>query len=62
MLLQERVSKAKHIQFVSGARSWIFWTANFCWDMVVVTVAAILVVIITAIIDISGANDNCRCR
>lgn len=33
-LIQERVTKAKHLQFVSGVSPLIYWVANFFWDMV----------------------------
>ena len=33
-LIQERVSKAKHLQFVSGVNPAGYWVANFTWDMV----------------------------
>ncbi|KAI4904249.1 hypothetical protein NFI96_031778 [Prochilodus magdalenae] len=32
-LIEERVSKAKHLQFVSGVKPILYWTANFAWDM-----------------------------
>lgn len=33
-LIEERVSKAKHLQFVSGVKPILYWSANFVWDMV----------------------------
>uniref|UniRef100_A0A3P9ID37 ABC transporter domain-containing protein n=1 Tax=Oryzias latipes TaxID=8090 RepID=A0A3P9ID37_ORYLA len=33
-LIQERVNKAKHMQFISGVQPLLYWTANFLWDMV----------------------------
>ena len=33
-LVTERVTKAKHLQFVSGAEPLIYWLVNFLWDMV----------------------------
>ena len=33
-LIQERVSKAKHLQFISGVKPVIYWLSNFVWDMV----------------------------
>lgn len=33
-LIEERVSKAKHLQFVSGVKPILYWLANFAWDMV----------------------------
>lgn len=33
-LIQERVTKAKHLQFVSGVSPAIYWLTNFMWDIV----------------------------
>lgn len=33
-LIQERVSKAKHMQFISGVQPLLYWVATFTWDMV----------------------------
>lgn len=33
-LIEERVSKAKHLQFVSGMKPLTYWLGNFAWDMV----------------------------
>ncbi|XP_035527331.1 retinal-specific phospholipid-transporting ATPase ABCA4-like isoform X2 [Morone saxatilis] len=33
-LIQERVTKAKHLQFVSGVSPLVYWVANFFWDMI----------------------------
>lgn len=33
-LIQERVNKAKHMQFISGVQPLLYWLANFIWDMV----------------------------
>lgn len=33
-LIDERVSHAKHLQFVSGLNPLLYWIANFAWDMV----------------------------
>ncbi|XP_062888600.1 phospholipid-transporting ATPase ABCA1-like isoform X1 [Mobula hypostoma] len=45
-LVEERVSKAKHLQFVSGVKPGIYWLANFAWDMCNYAVPATMVVII----------------
>lgn len=33
-LIQERVTQAKHLQFVSGVSPLLYWSTNFLWDMV----------------------------
>ena len=33
-LVEERSSKAKHLQFVSGVKPATFWIASYTWDMV----------------------------
>ncbi|XP_070693444.1 phospholipid-transporting ATPase ABCA1b [Pempheris klunzingeri] len=45
-LIQERVSKAKHMQFISGVQPLLYWVANFIWDMCNYIVPATLVVVI----------------
>ncbi|NWU92033.1 ABCA4 protein, partial [Upupa epops] len=45
-LIQERVTKAKHLQFVSGVSPVIYWITNFMWDIVNYALSAGMVVII----------------
>ncbi|XP_032411113.1 phospholipid-transporting ATPase ABCA1b isoform X1 [Xiphophorus hellerii] len=45
-LIQERVSKAKHMQFISGVHPLLYWLANFTWDMCNYCVPATLVILI----------------
>ncbi|CAJ0965412.1 unnamed protein product [Ranitomeya imitator] len=45
-LIQERVTKAKHLQCISGVKPVIYWLANFVWDMCNYIVPATLVIII----------------
>ncbi|XP_072526701.1 phospholipid-transporting ATPase ABCA1-like [Salminus brasiliensis] len=45
-LIQERVSKAKHLQFVSGVNPAGYWIANFIWDMCNYIVPCFIVIII----------------
>ena len=33
-LVEERVSKAKHLQFVSGVKPFTFWISTYTWDLV----------------------------
>ncbi|XP_047672257.1 phospholipid-transporting ATPase ABCA1 isoform X1 [Tachysurus fulvidraco] len=45
-LIQERVSKAKHLQFVSGVNPAAYWVANFTWDMCNYVVPCLIVIVI----------------
>ncbi|XP_054907006.1 phospholipid-transporting ATPase ABCA1-like isoform X1 [Poeciliopsis prolifica] len=45
-LIQERVSKAKHLQFVSGVNPTIYWITNFVWDMCNYIVPCFIVIVI----------------
>uniref|UniRef100_A0A8D3DIJ6 P-type phospholipid transporter n=1 Tax=Scophthalmus maximus TaxID=52904 RepID=A0A8D3DIJ6_SCOMX len=43
-LIQERVTKAKHLQFVSGVSPVVYWGANFFWDMINYSLSTALVI------------------
>ncbi|KAF7669647.1 hypothetical protein LDENG_00162820 [Lucifuga dentata] len=43
-LIQERVTKAKHLQFVSGVSPVVYWVANFFWDMMNYSLSTAMVV------------------
>ncbi|XP_023576085.1 retinal-specific ATP-binding cassette transporter [Octodon degus] len=43
-LIQERVTKAKHLQFISGVSPTTYWLTNFFWDIMNYAVSAGLVV------------------
>ncbi|XP_039671640.1 retinal-specific phospholipid-transporting ATPase ABCA4-like [Perca fluviatilis] len=43
-LIQERATKAKHLQFVSGVSPSVYWVANFFWDMVNYSLSTAMVV------------------
>ncbi|XP_056156372.1 phospholipid-transporting ATPase ABCA1-like [Lampris incognitus] len=45
-LIQERVNKAKHLQFVSGVNPAVYWVANFAWDMCNYIVPCLIVIVI----------------
>ncbi|XP_070849905.1 phospholipid-transporting ATPase ABCA1-like [Chaetodon trifascialis] len=45
-LIQERVSKAKHLQFVSGVNPAVYWLANFAWDMCNYIIPCLIVIVI----------------
>ncbi|XP_071759857.2 retinal-specific phospholipid-transporting ATPase ABCA4 isoform X1 [Centroberyx gerrardi] len=43
-LIQERVTKAKHLQFVSGVSPLVYWVANFFWDLINYSLSTAMVV------------------
>ncbi|XP_067845678.1 retinal-specific phospholipid-transporting ATPase ABCA4 [Heptranchias perlo] len=45
-LIQERVSNAKHLQFVSGMSPTTYWVSNFLWDMCNYSITTVVVVMI----------------
>ncbi|XP_068022332.1 retinal-specific phospholipid-transporting ATPase ABCA4 isoform X2 [Melanerpes formicivorus] len=45
-LIQERVTKAKHLQIVSGVSPAVYWLTNFMWDMASYALSAGMVVAI----------------
>ena len=34
VLIEERVTRAKHLQFMGGLPPTLYWLSNFLWDMV----------------------------
>lgn len=34
ILIEERVSYSKHLQFISGVTPFVYWITNFIWDLV----------------------------
>ncbi|XP_069561182.1 phospholipid-transporting ATPase ABCA1 [Brachyistius frenatus] len=45
-LIQERVNKSKHLQFVSGVNPAVYWLANFAWDMCNYIIPCLIVIVI----------------
>uniref|UniRef100_A0A665XFV1 P-type phospholipid transporter n=1 Tax=Echeneis naucrates TaxID=173247 RepID=A0A665XFV1_ECHNA len=45
-LIQERVNKAKHLQFVSGVNPAVYWLANLAWDMCNYIIPCLIVIVI----------------
>nr|CAD7196497.1 unnamed protein product [Timema douglasi] len=45
-LIEERVSNAKHLQFVSGVNRLVYWVSTFCWDFASYLLAALLCVFV----------------
>ncbi|GAB6026560.1 ATP-binding cassette sub- A member 1 [Chamberlinius hualienensis] len=45
-LIEDRVNKSKHLQFVTGLRPTVYWTSNFIWDNINYLMSAILCILI----------------
>ncbi|KAG8436753.1 hypothetical protein GDO86_007731 [Hymenochirus boettgeri] len=50
-LIKERVSNAKHLQFVSGVTPAIYWLTNFAWDIANYAISVAMVIIIFIVFD-----------
>ncbi|XP_028015270.2 phospholipid-transporting ATPase ABCA7 [Eptesicus fuscus] len=46
VLIEERVTRAKHLQFMGGLSPTLYWLGNFLWDMCNYLVPACIVVLI----------------
>lgn len=57
-IVAERVSKAKHIQFVSGINAVVYWSSNLLWDLFTCLAPAAGVIIIFAIFDVPAYRDE----
>uniref|UniRef100_A0A5S6Q0I9 ABC transporter domain-containing protein n=1 Tax=Trichuris muris TaxID=70415 RepID=A0A5S6Q0I9_TRIMR len=49
--VEDRVSDSKHQQFVSGLHRWLYWVANFSFDMIIYIFITALALLIFAIFD-----------
>ena len=47
-LVQERASKAKHLQFVSGVDPISYWTTAYLWDMINFMLPCLSIIILFA--------------
>ena len=45
-LIKERISGAKHLQYLNGCNPYLFWISAFCWDMLNYLIPAVLVIAI----------------
>lgn len=49
-LIQERVTTAKHLQFVSGVSPLVYWVANFFWDLVPASASSSTLLVLASIL------------
>ena len=48
-LIKERVSNAKHMQYLTGANPVVFWTSNLAWDLVNYLIPAVVCILLIVI-------------
>jgi ATP-binding cassette subfamily A (ABC1) protein 1 len=51
-IVDERSSNSKQLQFVSGIKPYIYWTANFIWDMLNYAIPCLICVILFLIFNV----------
>ncbi|XP_056020266.1 phospholipid-transporting ATPase ABCA1-like isoform X2 [Ostrea edulis] len=51
VLIEERASNSKHLQFVSGVNPIIYWLSNFLWDMINYLMPCLICIIIFVAFD-----------
>lgn len=52
--IKERVSKSKHLQFVSGVNAFIFWGTSFLCDLITYLITIIFLLITLAVLQEDG--------
>ena len=57
-LVQERSSKAKHLQFVSGVDPISYWTSAYLWDMINFMLPCLSIIILFAAFQQDGYKGN----
>lgn len=57
MLIKERVSRAKLLQFVSGVRVWTFWLSQFVWDIFTLAITVFITVLVIACFQEEGFSN-----
>lgn len=58
MLIEERTSKAKLIQFLSGIHPLSYWSATFTWNLLVYMVPSTIFVILTILYPVYTLGPN----
>ncbi|XP_031561453.1 ATP-binding cassette sub-family A member 3-like [Actinia tenebrosa] len=57
-LVQERASKAKHLQFVSGVDSFCYWFGTYTWDYLNYLIPALFVLVIFAAFQVESYKND----
>lgn len=57
-LIKERVSNAKHMQYLTGANPIVFWCSNLFWDTINYLIPAIISIILIVVFDIQQYTGN----
>ncbi|KAK3103434.1 hypothetical protein FSP39_019190 [Pinctada imbricata] len=53
-IIKERSSGSKHIQKVSGASAYMYWCANFAWDIINYLLPVVLILVCFAVFDMKA--------
>lgn len=58
-IIKERITKSKHVQFVSGVHVFNFWISTFLWDFINFLIPSLLLLIIFVAFDVRAyISDN----
>ena len=57
-LVNERVSKMKHLQLVSGMNAVVYWTANLVWDFLTGCIPILLSYWLMMLIGVRAYNEG----
>lgn len=53
-VVNEKQTKSKHLQFVSGLDTVTYWLSNYCWDIINYLVIWLVIVILVAATQVTG--------
>ncbi|XP_040829656.1 phospholipid-transporting ATPase ABCA3-like [Ochotona curzoniae] len=60
LTVNERISKAKHIQFLSGVYVFIFWFSSLMWDFIILFLACCLLLVVFLLAELDLLIKNFR--
>lgn len=62
-ILEERETRSKQLQFISGVKPYIYWISNFVWDLINYIVPCALCILIFVIFDVKAymSKENFPC-
>ena len=57
-IVDERASNSKQLQFISGIKPYIYWIANFIWDLMNYIVPTVICIILFLLFDIKAYTSD----